>query len=182
MHLRNLIKLTAILAPAAALLACGGGGGTGGGGTGGTKATSSSSHATSTSTSTSSSSSGTVTNACTDSADQMVITSPNSTLTADTHSCELNNIGNMSAVSMCLQTMDKLSKPCADCFAAYADCGAMNCLTPCLANASSPACQSCIQSMCGPAFVSCSGLTNITPPSDGGTDSGGDSGDGGDGG
>jgi hypothetical protein len=86
----------------------------------------------------------------------------------DVSICELNNIGNTSAVSTCIQMKDGLSKDCANCFAAYSDCGATKCLVECAPAPDSTACQTCIQANCGSAFTSCSGLMNLNPSLDGG--------------
>jgi hypothetical protein len=86
----------------------------------------------------------------------------------DVSACELSNIGNVSAVSMCIQMKDGLSKSCADCFAAYSGCSVEKCLSSCVAAPDSTACQTCVQANCGPAFTSCSGIMNLNPAPDGG--------------
>jgi hypothetical protein len=110
--------------------------------------------------------------ACQDTADQMALAMHGATLTGDVKTCTIGHAGNMAAESMCLQMTDGLSKGCADCFAAYGQCGLTDCAASCIADPSGMPCQMCIQTMCGPAFASCSGIMNLNPPGDAGAEGG----------
>jgi hypothetical protein len=101
-------------------------------------------------------------------ADQAALAMHQGTLTGDVKNCTIGSAGNHAGQTMCLQMTDGLSMNCAGCFATYGQCGLMNCTTPCLADPSGMPCQMCIQTMCGPAFASCSGIMNLNPPGDAG--------------
>jgi hypothetical protein len=105
--------------------------------------------------------------ACEDTSDSLALIE-HSSVANDVWKCELSNIGNMSAVAMCIQMLDGLSTGCADCFAAYSGCSAEKCLTMCAPAPDSSGCQTCTQAECEPAFTSCTGLMNVNPMPDGG--------------
>ena len=172
---RSPLLLCALFAPAAVVLACSSSSGNTSAGTGGSKTTTTTSTATTTTTGT-----GGAGTACTDMADKMALTKNATMVGSDVLSCTLPNVGNVSAISACVQMKVGLTPACADCFAADGNCGAMSCLLMCVNGSSSPACKSCLAANCNPAFTHCSGISGQQP--DGGGGGGGDGGTGDDGG
>jgi hypothetical protein len=166
---RSLLKLSALIAPAAILFACSSSstGTTGAGGTS-TSTTGTGGKATTTTTTTGT---GGATGACANSADEAALQTHQSTIGSDVSSCTLQNIvAGMAATASCIESMDGLSMACADCFATYGGCGAMKCLTACTGDggSSAPGCESCLATSCEPAFQTCSGVSGTQPGDAGG--------------
>lgn len=173
---RSPLLLCALLAPVAVSAACGSSGGDTSTGAGG--ATSASSSTTATTTTSGVGGAGT---ACTDMADSMALAQNATMVGGDVLACTLPNVGNVGAISACIQMKVGLSPACADCFAEDGNCGAMNCLLQCVNGSSSPDCESCLATYCNAAFTHCSGISGQQPDGGGGTGDGGTS-DGGTGG
>jgi len=97
--------------------------------------------------------------ACTNTADQALITDANMQLAAE--ACVNACVGstNLSGcVSNCLVTDTGLSRPCADCYGNSAECAAINCLSPCYITPDNATCAACIETSCMGEFSACSGL------------------------
>jgi hypothetical protein len=58
----------------------------------------------------------------------------------------------------CMQMNLGLSRGCATCWGDSIRCAAQNCLVPCLASSTDPACIACNEQFCTPQFRHCSGL------------------------
>jgi len=104
---------------------------------------------------------------CTDAADQAAWTGGGKAkFTTDLSTCGKKCLGAKACVSSCLQSAEKYSAPCADCFGDLTACTESNCLFPCLKSPPTKACADCQNSKCVPAFVSCSGIpqSDLPPP------------------
>jgi len=104
---------------------------------------------------------------CTDAADQAAWTGGGKAkFTDDMTTCGKKCFGAKSCVSTCLQSAEKYSAGCADCFGGLASCTEDNCLAPCLKTPPTKACADCQNSKCIPAFVTCSGIpeSDLPPP------------------
>ncbi len=181
------ILLLLVAVPSAFLMACGsdttsgttsGGGSaptttTGAGGAGGSASTSSATgtggDATTTATSTSSTGTGTsssasgstgtgmmATGACTNAADVAVAQSKDVKKIAQ--DCGTSKLGQEPATKDCIKTGTGLSDGCVTCFDAIVQCVVMKCLAQCASDPNSAACNTCRDTNCNPAFVTCSGL------------------------
>ena len=101
--------------------------------------------------------------ACTNPADEAVVGAVD--IQAETTTCTL---GCLSAPDIaqctadCLATATGLSGECALCYGGSAECGIANCAGECAINQSAPACVSCLQANCIPAFDQCAGVPTAT--------------------
>jgi hypothetical protein len=169
--------LVLLAAPAALLMACGSdstsgttttgaggstsatgtGGSTSATGTGGSADTSTGSTSSTSSTSaTGSTGTGTMMGACTNAADNAIVTSKDvAKITGD---CAQKTFGAEPGTKDCIKMGTGLSDPCVVCFDGTVGCVVKNCFNECAADSASKACTDCRAAKCDPAFVACSGL------------------------
>jgi hypothetical protein len=81
-------------------------------------------------------------------------------LTTATQACFIQSSADEAATSLCVvQQLSGVSAGCADCTAATATCGFVNCLAPCAASSTGAECVACVASRCAAGFVTCAGRT-----------------------
>jgi hypothetical protein len=74
--------------------------------------------------------------------------------------CVQQNLADEAKRTQCIITQSGLSQACGECFGDAATCVIQKCLTQCMAGGTSPACVTCREQNCDPAFETCSGLAS----------------------
>jgi hypothetical protein len=94
--------------------------------------------------------------ACSQGSDPMELDNPNlgNLLTQ----CAEENLTNLGALTMCIQSETGLSSGCVKCVGSYVECAIEHCIQVCIPpNDMSQACLACETAKCGSAFTACSG-------------------------
>jgi hypothetical protein len=72
--------------------------------------------------------------------------------------CAGANFANAKGVGVCMHTAyPALSTECGTCLGEGSNCAANNCMTECIINQGSPACQACFAAKCNGALLTCTG-------------------------
>lgn len=95
--------------------------------------------------------------ACTNAADQAIVTDPTKMLQQKVTDCGKNNLGMEPATKNCIAMLG-LTPECTTCFDDNVQCVAKNCFAKCIPDPSVQACTDCRAMFCDMPFTMCSGL------------------------